>query len=433
MLNSFNFFHISVCKYRYIKLISTIAVCVTALISCTPVLNRTDTNANFGYYSLPRLMIRATAGSLDTAIEKLKSDKGADAPDTEIDAPGGNVDTQAKANKQSGTDNATKGGDAPTPQDNSENNGVKKEKKAGADAPASNIEDSNDILQSKVLTLKPIFVGDTRYIYPISYDASMFSDDEVSLTISENGLLTSISADTDDRTGDAIVKLVEIGIEAFKAQAAFPAGIVEEKKVKARDIEIVFDPLKMADKNTSVEVGDFFLEAERIEPIQTSTDNKDNPYKTSYQSNSSDCTKSLCYPVVIPLKLTARYLTENGAILAQRIVHVPDPNLQLALDLTRATFVKKVTKVEFKNGMLNKITVTKPSEVLAVLDVPFTILQKIVSLPGQLLTIKVDNTGKQADLLANQMKLINAQKELQDVINSSKGDNSSTEPKGVIE
>ncbi|MCP4038474.1 MAG: hypothetical protein GY733_16150, partial [bacterium] len=68
----------------------------------------------------------------------------------------------------------------------------------------------------------------------------------------------------------------------------------------------------------------------------------------------------------------------------------------VCLPIERAPFVTSKFSVDFTNGLLTKMTSTKPSEILGFMSIPIDIARAIVSIPGELLQVKVTNTGNVA-------------------------------------
>ena len=96
------------------------------------------------------------------------------------------------------------------------------------------------------------------------------------------------------------------------------------------------------------------------------------------------------------------------------LVFLPNGAPILALDVSRAAFVKKVTKVTFEDGILTELYVNKPSEVLAFLEIPFYLVQSIVALPTELIQVKIKYSTSQTSLYEQQLKELQALKALQE-------------------
>src|SRR3546814_13608980 len=69
------------------------------------------------------------------------------------------------------------------------------------------------------------------------------------------------------------------------------------------------------------------------------------------------------------------------------------------IPVTRAAFVEKTTTIDFEEGTLKQVDISKPSEVLEIVSIPVEILKAIVAIPAELIQLKNDtntqeNNGK---------------------------------------
>lgn len=101
------------------------------------------------------------------------------------------------------------------------------------------------------------------------------------------------------------------------------------------------------------------------------------------------------------------------------IIMAPNDGVVYSLDVQRARFVTKKTDLTITDGMLTKIDVDKPSELIGALSVPLDALKAIAGIPASMLSVQVKNTSDQAslykaqsDLLGNQIQLLKNQQEL---------------------
>ena len=114
-------------------------------------------------------------------------------------------------------------------------------------------------------------------------------------------------------------------------------------------------------------------------------------------------------------KYSPKIPTESDfAFTKTETVFLPNGAPILALDVTRAAFVKKVTRVTFEDGILTELYVNKPSEVLAFLEIPFYLVQSIVALPTELIQVKIGYSDKRTLLLQKQLEELQAWKALQE-------------------
>ena len=73
---------------------------------------------------------------------------------------------------------------------------------------------SQKIGQYEVTIGAPLQIPDTSRIFFLEYNPESATDDDVSIGVGANQLLQTTTATSIDRSGDALVKLAEIGIRA---------------------------------------------------------------------------------------------------------------------------------------------------------------------------------------------------------------------------
>src|SRR3546814_1557053 len=86
------------------------------------------------------------------------------------------------------------------------------------------------------------------------------------------------------------------------------------------------------------------------------------------------------------------------------------------ITVTRAAFDEKTTTIDFEEGTLKQVDISKTSEVLEIVSLPVEILKAIVAIPAELIQLKIDTTNQEKNLIdaqkahiETQLKLIEAQ------------------------
>jgi hypothetical protein len=88
-----------------------------------------------------------------------------------------------------------------------------------------------------------------------------------------------------------------------------------------------------------------------------------------------------------------------------RQIEVPNGAPVFVAEVNRSLFVDRVTDLEFSDGVLTNISVKKPSEIAAFVEIPLAIAKAVTALPGLVLKLKINDAN-------NRQRLINAQSEL---------------------
>jgi len=86
------------------------------------------------------------------------------------------------------------------------------------------------------------------------------------------------------------------------------------------------------------------------------------------------------------------------------------PNLSpvLAVDVKRALFSTRKTRLEFNKGVLADVTVEKGSEALGFVAIPLVVAKAIVDVPAQIVKVRLTDTKNETALLNAQIALMQA-------------------------
>ena len=100
----------------------------------------------------------------------------------------------------------------------------------------------------------------------------------------------------------------------------------------------------------------------------------------------------------------------NGPSAPARVtVSVPDASTLYVLPVMGATMTKSSIKHVFKDGMLTELSLDQPSTLAAVAGLPVDILKALVSIPAEIIKLRVDYSTQEKAELDGQVKLIEAQ------------------------
>ena len=272
----------------------------------------------------------------------------------------------------------------------------------------------------------PQTVPDRNYLMHLVQDHSASYSDKVEIVMTEDGLLTSVSSTVTDEGPKVVAQLAQL--------ARLAAGVPVKPKGADESIEgqtvswdlvaaVVVDPTDPADVRklynsyqitlkatpmiSGAEAGCVLTPAGACEPV---------------------CRQSgVCYRPVIPYSVTispSAVLTppsNRNEVAAldvmpdgiQQIYMLPNRSPVVCLPIERAPFVSSKFRVDFSNGLLTKMSSTKPSEILGFMSIPIDIARAIVSIPGELLQVKVTNYGNVAKAAENEQKALEALESLE--------------------
>lgn len=104
--------------------------------------------------------------------------------------------------------------------------------------------------------------------------------------------------------------------------------------------------------------------------------------------------------VVANLSLSDRTISSESSI-----VLVPDPERDVRIPLSKALLGSTTNKVDFSDGVVTSYHSTKPALAVEVAKTVENVFKGIVGIPAEIVQFKIDNTGKNKDLVAKQIEL----------------------------
>jgi hypothetical protein len=248
----------------------------------------------------------------------------------------------------------------------------------------------------------PTILPDPNARYRLRYAPTGVTDDDISFQVDRNGLLTSARATETDRTGDIIIALAKAA-----TAAATMARTSEATPATPEDGQYPFT--RIYDYATFVNGVNLPGQA-RIE-----VDRKYLPKSTS----RPDCSYSVCYRVAVPVVATLRSFTvdQKGTrtpFESQFAFMAVDPDSLEGIDLNTAAMVTRTNSITFDSGLITSIAINQPSTSLAIANLPLNVLSAVLSVPANLLTLRVANVQGEANLVQAQANLLNQMKLLMD-------------------
>ena len=313
---------------------------------------------------------------------------------------------------------------------------------------------------------------DPRHYYLLNYHPDSASSDTI--TISLTGSASAPSIKGEKPGSDSSIRgqfLEKINVKTIDESASVVDAFVDVAKMALHKIppgkESGRDDSDKKDNITYKKVATLLIDpadacrtgnnekdlsSQRLEGYKLScrlfrggqkVEDKSLQYSGTDTPNSATCT-GICFRPELHYELVFydSLSTEIKNILGIYSLTMPNAAPVISLDVTRAAFVEKDTVLEFKHGLLKKVTITKPSETKAFAKIPIDIGKEILSIPAELIQLKINiNTQKGTEasgetaLLKNQillieekLKLSEAQKKNESVSNVDNGD--STNPSG---
>jgi hypothetical protein len=262
------------------------------------------------------------------------------------------------------------------------------------------------------LTVSVVYVPDINHLYFVEYNPSVFSDDKlVKIGIGTNGLLKTIETQTKDESPQILAKLVELGkTVALRLPSPVPAA----KREIPCQMDVTFDPLEIhRDKYKDLrEQISHRLQA--FDPDVTGFETvlaHESPKLSRWDGSRPNSIDGVVHRPLLPYLFQLK--TKDGLVsLAPQIVYLPNEAPFFTIDIKRRAFIDHKYTLSFTDGILTEVSWVKPSEALGFVQIPLDIAKAIVAIPGEMLTVRVNNTKSEADLLSAQKSLLDARDEL---------------------
>lgn len=260
------------------------------------------------------------------------------------------------------------------------------------------------------LTIEPLIIPDPNHFYTLSYLPSAFSDDTVGVDFASSNterpvFIQKLSTKVIDRWADIVDRLAAIAREGGKLARPFPgAGAVPLARPQFQQfLDVVIDP---DDAGALKRVNDFLLPngiAVKVEPLGFE---KSSVTSAPVDQKGIYTRLTLPYKVSVVSTLTPVETSESSTqvvkihgVVKNMVFNLPNGSPILALDVTRALFVRKDTVLEFDEGRLTKYQLAKPSEALGFVMIPYNLAQDIIGLPSELFSLRINLPSQQAKLL----------------------------------
>lgn len=293
-----------------------------------------------------------------------------------------------------------------------------------------------------VLTLLPP-VPDPDQVYIAKLGHSPFRDDALKISTTAEGLLTTSNIKATDRTADIIVDLA--GAIAGLVRPV-PARIeTEQVRVteptcpKPLTFEKVFDPtvpgagdvngeLRALDIPYAVDwmaLGEVATQSTRPlagDKIKGFLYRRPVPYvftiygehepMANHNGNGDDGGNGEADPMPTPCDPPAP--AKNCTPIQSAMVLLPNGGPLGVVPVNASPFVETVYDVTFDQGMVTSWDAQRPSELASVVRIPVAVLKAIVSIPAELIQLRVNLTSSERELLEAQKALLDAVKALEE-------------------
>lgn len=276
----------------------------------------------------------------------------------------------------------------------------------------------------KVLTVTRTAEGDPRAVRNYTITPSAFSSDIVKVDQVEN-LLTKVSSDADDQSGNIALNLAELIFTTSTGGASLPANMRSlSSAAPSADTPFSgsydpFDPTEAAaaregllENNYCISVG-----AETLLPASAVCSGTFKPVEDIRYTKSSNFERHVPgiwfrRTVPTPVRIYQRpAVTASWKLLFSGNEELFDKSTLYQMEIDRAPFVHKKIEVSFTAGSMTAVSITQPSTLAAATNLPIKVARIIFAIPLAGFQRDLALTEAQTKLLKEQATLVKAQRE----------------------
>ena len=295
--------------------------------------------------------------------------------------------------------------------------------KATATVIVSTNADTKNIIEAKLSEI--VFdntvqiVPDTRNTFAIKYTPSFFSNDDLKFSINSSGLIEGINLTAEDRITNIIAEVAgatKISLspdeEAAKTKSLYEkvkagATVITETKQYNNNFFILTNEIRKGNvfRRWVINVDGKSANNNTIDASFHLKFDIPSPESFLFKESSQEFDGILIRPLQTII-MSIHAASSNPPLQYQ--VLVPDESKVVSISIKRSAFVKKVYGFKMINGMLTENTINKPSEMEGFMSIPIKIAKAIVSIPAQIISLKIENIKHQTSLVTEQQNLSKA-------------------------
>lgn len=270
---------------------------------------------------------------------------------------------------------------------------------------------SNLIEQSFVITTE--MIADTKDLLSLNYKPNALMADDIKYAVNAKGLLETVNITTEDRTADIISKLAEspqvilgastdtnkaagniVKIKEFVSDFAIKASTISGTSQTVKWNLVILNELGIDDQPKAVPA-DFVLSSPDVQttpPVLSTLINVSGSKNTEIEGILTRPIKNIS----LEIKSAISGINFNSTLPSN--VVVADVTKLIVIPVKRTAFVKRVNKIGIQDGIVLSNEINKPSSVEGFVSIPINIAKAIVSIPGQLVQFRYDNTKRSDEL-----------------------------------
>lgn len=251
---------------------------------------------------------------------------------------------------------------------------------------------------------------------------SILRNDKQVLKVGTNGLLSSANVEADDVTAEIITEIAGAvaglsgGFPLVTPLFVMPSQDGAAVTCYPRPITKIFDPANADSLNKVNTAADFSRLGLTLNVSYLSSDATGvlvNPVTKAAKvpTTPDPGVAGLFYRTPVPVVLSIESKVDDtvSETAHASVLMIPQAGPTSYIPFKSAAFVKTVDDVTFENGILTSWTHDRPSELLSLAGLPVAVAKALLSVPAELITLKVDYSSAEEALAAQQVSLIGQQ------------------------
>lgn len=295
---------------------------------------------------------------------------------------------------------------------------------------------------------------DTSKKYTIDYKPSVFNDEHLCVGRTTQGLLSTVQFSSASRAGDILIRVAEtvamvalaaggmpsppgtMNIEAAEAPEAAELLrnliLYTESKPDSSKFDLIYigifdsqieDEIKVVEKQiTGILRND--LKIRKLDfsedDLKISFAKPDSNSGISTSANDNSCEnannntnggviyyRTEAFEREMEISLKHEY-AKDGIALGNPRVRALDQSTNECISVERALLVKKVSRMDFTNGLLTGASINTPSVALAAAELPLRIGSAVIEMPASFFTAIGRSFTAQTAVVGREIELINA-------------------------
>jgi hypothetical protein len=276
---------------------------------------------------------------------------------------------------------------------------------------------------SRKYTITPEIIADTKNLLILEYSQNNMFSDVLEFRVNNKGLLTNLNATTNDQTASIIADitkaLTDLPKGSSKALEAQTYEIIKTKynksyTIKAADllrkdilVEWPLEALNQKDlKKPSQWVPESFT-------VGTPDKQANNIVDYEEATGSKIKGKSIEGIFTRPIRNLAITIVpqKDTTATATNFIQITDTSKLLIFPIKRVPFTNTVNNLIISDGIITQNNMTRPSPVKGFFEIPINIAKAVVSIPAQIVQIKINTADNNKLLLDKEKALLKAEEE----------------------